>query len=95
MKRRILLLWDRLDIVGGVETVLLNICKYINKDKFEVVIGTFKDGKVRKQFEDLGIEVYSFERKSKYNISQFLKLKKFITNKKVDIIHTHGHLRYT
>lgn len=91
MKKRILLLWDRLDVVGGVETVLYNIATRLDKEKFDVILGTFKDGKVRDIFEKEGIKVKVFDRKSKFDFKIILKLFNYIKNADIDIIHTHGH----
>lgn len=90
-KKTILLLWDRLDSIGGVETVLYNIATKINKEKFKVILGAFKDGNVREIFEKEGIKIEIFERKNKYDFKVILNFISYLKNNNIDVIHTHGH----
>ncbi len=87
----ILWLWDRLDNLGGVETLLLNFAKNLDRKKFDIYLGVFKNGYVAKYFEEIGVKVIEIKRGHKFDVQPLLKLVKIIREFKIDIIHTHGH----
>jgi len=88
---RILWLWDDLDKIGGVQILLLNLAKKINRYKYEIVIAVNNYGEIASEFEKLGIKVIKLKRKPRYDCVSFLKLYKLVKRLKVDMIHTHGY----
>jgi len=75
--------------VGGAETFLLNLCKQIDKDKFDIsVVAVVKSGLLQKQFEKAGIKVKVFNKKSKLALGLIWQLRNYIKAEQPDIVHT-------
>lgn len=75
---------------GGAERLLLDICRKIDKDKFQLSIVVLKrDNPLIEQFEDAGVEVKCIEKKGKYDFSLTRRLAEFFKQLKPDIVHTH------
>ena len=75
--------------MGGIERFLLNICKYIDKEKFEISFLTFKRRKVylQEELENNGIKIFEITSR-KENYIQYLKdLKNIYKENDFDIIH--------
>jgi glycosyltransferase involved in cell wall biosynthesis len=90
-KLKILWLWDRLDGIGGVETLLISMAKNLDRSKFNVYMGVFKMGYVASYFKEAGIKVIEIQRKGKFDFQTVPRLLKKIKELKIDVIHTHGH----
>jgi len=90
--RKTNLLWlsDRLDILGGVETLLLNLANKLDRSRFNVYSGVFKMGYVASYFEELGVQVIHIPRKGNFDLQVIPRLAKTIREQKIDLIHTHG-----
>ncbi|CAM4000201.1 glycosyltransferase family 4 protein [Mesobacillus zeae] len=73
---------------GGGMVHILSLLKGINEK--ELILGLFEDGIFAKKAKELGIRTVTFSQSSRYDISILFKLKKFIKDEKIDIIHTHG-----
>jgi len=77
---------------GGAEKLLLDICRKIDKDNFEIdVMALYRnsDNPLGKQFEDAGIKVEYFNKKNKFDISVLNKMEEFLRTTAPDIVHTH------
>ncbi|MEK7159709.1 MAG: glycosyltransferase [Patescibacteria group bacterium] len=75
---------------GGAERLLLDICRKIDKDKFQLSIIVLKrDNPLIEQFEDAGVEVKCIEKKGKLDLSLTRRLAEYFKKTKPDIIHTH------
>ena len=86
-KIKILYLNDSLAI-GGAERQGVEIVKGLNKEKYEPIIATFdQDGHFLKDLNELGIPVFSFKRKFKWDITPFWQIKKLIEQENPDILH--------
>lgn len=90
-KINILWLWDRLDGIGGVETLLLSMAKNLDRSRFDIYIGVFKMGYVASYFEEAGVKVVEIPRKGKFDFQTIPMLMKIIRELEIDMIHTHGH----
>lgn len=90
-KQKVLWLWDRLDSLGGVEIVILNIAKKLDRNKYDIYMAVFQDGPIRKMFEEIGVKVAVISRNKKFDLKTFYHLYHFIKDEHIDIIHTHGH----
>jgi len=77
--------------IGGLERVVVNLCKHLNKDLFDVSVvclnflGAFAD-----ELENEGIKVYLTPKKKKIDYFLFWGLKDIIGKVKPDIVHTHN-----
>lgn len=82
--------------LGGFERVVSNICKNIDKNRFNIAVFCVKhtNGFIGKQLQDEGFNIQgasaqnSSSRKSKY--LSFLKLHDYSKKAKIDILHSHG-----
>lgn len=76
--------------MGGAERVVVDICLGINRDEFESVVLSFVDGGYWKEIlEKNQIRVIELQKKSKFDLKNFLMIKKIIKQEAPDIIHTH------
>lgn len=74
---------------GGIERVLINICKYIDKSKFEISFLIFKGKKVcfQDELEEMGIKFFEVTHRRE-NYFKFLRdLKKVYQENDFDVIH--------
>jgi len=93
MKRlNLLWLWDRLDSVGGVETVMLNLAGRLDKKKYKIALGVFKAGLMEARFREAGVEVKLIKRNGKFDPFVISRILKLIRELEIDIVQTHGHL---
>jgi len=75
---------------GGAEIMLLNLVRFLDKEKFEIKIGSLiEDGPLKKKFENLKIEVKVFKKKSKLGLELIPQLKKYFLKERPQIVHTH------
>lgn len=78
--------------VGGAETLMLNIAKNIDRDRFDLTVCCLSEkGDIGRQIEECGIEVISLGNKKigSLNIPLLLKLTNLIKHKGFHIVHTH------
>lgn len=92
MKRNVLLVINDLT-GGGAELVVYNLCKFLNRDSFNVSACHLKDrgyrgdDLLRKGYDVVALPGYP---KKKVDYLSFLKLLKIINDKRIDIIHSHS-----
>lgn len=72
-KINLLWLWDRLDNIGGVETLLLNMAKYLDRSRFNLYMGIFKTGHVASYFKYFKetLKVIKIQMKDKFILELF------------------------
>ena len=89
MKKNLLFVIPQLD-VGGAETQLLNLVKGIDKSKFRIYVCNLSENqnKLEKEFKKLDINMVEIYKKSKYDIGIVFRLKKFIKDNNIDIVHS-------
>ena len=78
--------------IGGLQQVVVNLCKYITKDKFKIVVLCLNEaGPFAKEIEKLGIRIILLPKNNKSpDYLAFLKVAKIIRKEKIDVIHTHN-----
>ena len=78
--------------IGGLQQVVVNICRTIDRDKFDVTVLCLRDaGELVPEIEKLGIKVILVPQKENHtDYFSFLKIAKILREEKVDIIHTHN-----
>jgi len=75
---------------GGAEKLLLDLCRKIDKSKFEVSVLSIKGrGVLTEKFEAAGIKVEIVEKKHKLQLAVIKKIAKILEAEKPDIVHTH------
>jgi|WetSurMetagenome_2_1015567.scaffolds.fasta_scaffold00012_133 glycosyltransferase involved in cell wall biosynthesis len=78
--------------IGGLQQVVVNICKTLDREKFDVsVLCLRKLGEFAPKIEKLGIEVILLPQKpGAVDYFAFLKVAKILRERKIDVIHTHN-----
>lgn len=78
--------------IGGLQQVIVNICKTIDRDKFEVLVLCLRNmGEFVPDVDKLGIKVIHLPQKeSGTDYFSFIKVANIIKEEKVEIIHTHN-----
>ena len=75
---------------GGAENLLLEFCKYISKEEFDISVGYLKGkGGLKKIFKKAGIRVFDLNMRTRIDVFCLLRLAGFIKSEKFDIVHTH------
>jgi glycosyltransferase involved in cell wall biosynthesis len=78
--------------MGGIETLILEICKRLDTKKFSPKVCVFeKDGILQDEFEQAGIPVYALERKDGLDVTLPIRLALLLKRIGADIVHTHNH----
>jgi len=78
--------------IGGLQQVVVNICRTINRDKFDVSVLCLRElGEFVPEVEQMGIKVHFLPQKHNgTDYLSFLKVAKILRKEKIDIIHTHN-----
>lgn len=77
--------------VGGLQQVVVNLCRHIDRSVFDVSVVCLRDlGSISGQVKKLGIEVSLISQLKKIDYFAFLKLACIMKKKKIDIVHTHN-----
>ncbi len=100
MKQKFLKTNKKIDLVfvnlnlgmGGIETLILEICKRLDTKKFSPKVCVFeKDGILQNEFERAGIPVHALERKDGLDVTLPIRLALLLKRIGADIVHTHNH----
>lgn len=87
-KIKILYLIDSFSL-GGAEKFLLNLCRNLDKEDFEIhVAAVVFGGTLEDEFRSLGIEVKIFNKKGKLSLPLIWQLRRYIKQINPDIVHT-------
>jgi glycosyltransferase involved in cell wall biosynthesis len=78
--------------IGGLQHVIVNMCKTINRDVFEPSVLCLRElGDYTEEIEKLGIRVFLIpQKKNHVDYFGFLKVAKILREEKIDIVHTHN-----
>jgi len=78
--------------IGGLQQVVLNICKYIDRSIFDVSILCLRStGEYAHDLEEMGINIACLDRSgTAKDYFNFLKIRKFLLAGEFNIIHTHN-----
>lgn len=74
---------------GGMETLLLDICRAARTNNFELILVLTGDGTLLKEFVDSGVELIKIRRKHFIDFQLIFKIRKLIKSSRIDIIHSH------
>src|SRR3989338_10818603 len=89
-KIKIMYISSCLDI-GGIEMLVFEICKKLNHKKYFPMVCSFqKNGKLKNEFEKIGIPTYTIKKKEGIDYTLPLKLIRVFEKEKIDILHTHN-----
>lgn len=77
--------------IGGIETLILEICKRLNKETFIPYIFVFeKNGKLKDEYLKAGMRVVEVEKGIGFDWLLSARLSKMLKTEKIDIVHTHN-----
>jgi len=76
--------------VGGGETHMLELVSAIDKTMFSPLVLSFTDGPMVEQIRQLGIPVFIIETEKGFDWRIWGRVKKLLTEQKIDIVHAHG-----
>ena len=87
-KKRILQIIPTL-VRGGAEKQMTLLATHLPADKFETQVCTLtSDGPYREELEAANIPIHSINKKWKFDIGAYFRLKKLIKELKPDLVHT-------
>jgi len=77
--------------IGGLQRVVVNLCKYIDRNKFDISVLCLRNlGEFVHEVESMGIKVYFLPQENGTDYFSFLKVAKILRKEKIDVIHTHN-----
>jgi glycosyltransferase involved in cell wall biosynthesis len=80
---------------GGIETLILEICKRLNREHFEPVVFTLCSGGVlEKEFIQAGVPVYGVEKRSGKDLGLIFRLAGQMRKAGVYVVHTHNAIAW-
>ena len=78
--------------MGGLETVIMDLCRHNDFDQYQLKILCFNgyDPLYKQELERLNIEVVFLQRQGRYDISFFWKMRQQLRQWGTDVIHAHS-----
>ncbi|MBS0029810.1 glycosyltransferase family 4 protein [Chitinophaga sp. 22321] len=76
--------------IGGGESHVLDLVASLDKTAFEPIVLSFTDGPMITALEKLGVPAYVIASEKAFDISVWKKVRKFIEEQRIDIVHVHG-----
>ena len=75
---------------GGAEKLLLDLCRKIDKEKFEVSVVVLQDNNpLAEAFENAGIKLEYFHKKGKLDFGVINRVARYLKEENPDVVHTH------
>lgn len=77
--------------IGGLQRVVANICRTIDRDRFDVQVLCLRElGPFAADIERLGIKVSLIPQIGRTDYFSFLKVARILRSERIDVIHTHN-----
>jgi glycosyltransferase involved in cell wall biosynthesis len=76
--------------IGGGESHLLSLLDNIDKDRFEPVVLSFTDGPMVERLRAMQVDTTVIHTERPFDITRSGAVKKFLREKKPDLVHAHG-----
>jgi len=76
--------------IGGGQTHVFLLAKYLDKNHFDVTIATEPNGFLVDQAKIIRIPTVSIEISNKIRLRTLLEMKRLLSQSQFDILHTHG-----
>jgi glycosyltransferase involved in cell wall biosynthesis len=76
--------------IGGGESYLLGLVEYLDRSRFEPVVLSFTDGPMVDRLKAQGISTHVIHSERPFDFRVWKKVKRFIREQRIDIIHAHG-----
>lgn len=80
---------------GGVENILLNYYRCMNRDliKIDIIVHSKQEGMLEKEFRQLGCKIYHVCPKKEGILKNYRQIRKILKENKYDIVHTRMNYR--
>lgn len=89
MKIKLLIILNTLD-AGGAENIVLQLCRNLDKNKYQIAVATVMGGgALQKEFAALGAETFIFQKKGRFGLNVIKSLRALMRQYKPNIVHTH------
>lgn len=90
MKKRLLQITHDLEL-GGLQQVIVNLCRCIDRDKYDIRVLCLREkGLYTHQLEEINVPVDLLPQTTDTDYFSFIKVARYLKEKKIDIIHTHN-----
>lgn len=76
--------------VGGGESHVLDLVRYLDKGLFEPVVLSFTDGPMITSLNEMGVPAHVIHTERAFDIGVWKKVKQFLQAQRMDIVHVHG-----
>ncbi|MCK5595187.1 glycosyltransferase [bacterium] len=77
--------------VGGVQKRMTSILPKLDKERYSIIVCSFKSGELQKHLEQSGISVRIVQRRFKFDPVCIYRLCSIMKKENIDIVHTHCH----
>lgn len=77
--------------VGGVQKRMVSLLPKLNKERYNIVVCSFKSGELQHCLEQSGISVRIVKRRFKFDPICIYRLCSIMKKENIDIVHTHCH----
>ncbi|MBW8686726.1 glycosyltransferase family 4 protein [Chitinophaga rhizophila] len=76
--------------IGGGESHVLDLVRYLDKNLFEPVVLSFTDGPMITSLTQMGVPAHVIHTERAFDIGVWKKVKQFLQAQQMDIVHVHG-----
>ena len=85
-KKKILFIIEDLDI-GGTEKALINWIRHCDRDYFEPLVVSFRDGRLKKELDSLKIKTFIVNKDRPFDLPFLYRLIRLVRQFKPDLVH--------
>lgn len=75
--------------LGGAEKLLLEVARYLNRDKYKLFVVSLLGGELESELRSLGAETYVVGMHFRWDLSALVRLYRYLRKNKIQILHTH------
>ncbi|WP_109700558.1 glycosyltransferase family 4 protein [Chitinophaga deserti] len=76
--------------IGGGESHVLDLVRFMDRSRFEPVVLSFTDGPMVSLLQQMNVPVHVIASEKAFDIGVWKKVRKFMKEQRIDIIHVHG-----
>ncbi len=80
----------RQGLIGGGESHVIDVVKFLDRSVFEPYVISFTDGPMISELEGMGVKCHIIPTQKAFDTHIWSKISKFIDENEIDLIHAHG-----